>query len=134
MGAQTQVWPLGLYMAATFGIVAVMLGVSWVLGGRHRDRTTHEPFESGMPPTGTARGRFPVSFYVMAILFVIFDIETVLFVSWAIALREAGWKGFFEMLFVSAALIAALIYLWREGALDWGSPSKRDLLRNRREE
>ena len=125
MQAQTQLWPFAVYLAATVLLVVSMLGLSAILGQRHRERTTDEPFESGMPPTGSAHGRFPVSFYVMAVIFLIFDMETVLFVSWAIALRQAGWTGFVEILFVSVVLLAALLFLWRAGVLDWGPTTVR---------
>ena len=113
-----------LYFFAVVAAVAAMLLLSHLLGQRHRDRATGEPFESGMPPTGSARLRLAPNFYLVAMFFVIFDLETVLFVSWAIAMRQVGWSGYLEMVSVSGLLLVALVYLWRLGALDWG-PSSR---------
>jgi NADH-quinone oxidoreductase subunit A len=122
---QTMLWPLAVYFGAVVMVVAGMLLLSHLLGQRHCERATGEPFESGMPPTGSARLRFPSGFYLMALLFVIFDLETVLFLSWAIAIREAGWTGYLEILVVSVILMAALAYLWKAGALDWGSAGRK---------
>jgi NADH-quinone oxidoreductase subunit A len=118
-------WPLAVYAGSVVFMVAAMLAASWLLGERHRQRTTHEPYESGIPPTGSARLRLPAEFYPVAALFVIFDLEAVLFVAWAIAARPAGWAGFVEILIVAVVLLAALAYLWRQGALDWASTIRR---------
>ena len=96
-----------------------MLLLSHLLGGRRRDRATNEPFESGIVSVGSARFHVTIPFYLVAILFVIFDLEAVFLFAWAIALREAGWPGFIEVVVFITILIAALIYLWRIGALDW---------------
>jgi NADH-quinone oxidoreductase subunit A len=118
-------WPLAAYFGAVVIVVGGMLLLSHFLGQRHAERMTAEPFESGMPLTGSARLRFPSGFYLMALLFVIFDLETVLFLSWAIAIRQAGWTGYLEIVVVSVILMAALAYLWKAGALDWGTAGHR---------
>lgn len=112
-------WPLAVYFGAVVVLVAGMLLVSHLLGSRHRQRATVEPFESGMPPTGTARLRFSANYYLVAVFFVIFDLETVLLVAWAIAARQVGWSGYIEVLVFTSLLLVALVYLWRMGALDW---------------
>jgi NADH-quinone oxidoreductase subunit A len=117
-------WPLLLYFAAVFVLVAGMLGLSYVLGERHRERATGKPYESGIPPTGSARLRFDVKFYLIAMFFVIFDLEAVFLFAWAIAFRDLGWLGYAEVVVFVAVLLVALIYLWRVGALDW-NPSRR---------
>jgi NADH-quinone oxidoreductase subunit A len=117
-------WPLAAYFAAAVLTAAGMIALSWVLGERHRERTTGEPFESGMTPTGSARLRFSANFYLVAMLFVIFDVETVFLFAWAIGARESGWAGYVEMLIFVGVLGAALAYLWATGALDWG-PRRR---------
>jgi NADH-quinone oxidoreductase subunit A len=114
---------LGLYSLTVLVIVAGMVGISALLGERHREQSTDDPYESGMPVTGQAHLRVPVQFYLMAILFVIFDMESAFIFAWAIALPEAGWLGFGEMLVFILVLFVALIYLWKVGALDWGTPS-----------
>ncbi len=113
-------WPLVLYFAAIIALVAAMLGSSYVLGTRHTDRAKFEPFESGIVSVGSARLRFPAKFYLVAMLFVIFDLEAVFIFAWAIAFRTVGWPGYVEVLVFVAILGAALAYLWRGGALDWG--------------
>lgn len=123
-----QLWPLGLYFLAVLVIVAGMVGISALLGERHRERTTHEPYESGIAVTGSAQLRVSVQFYLTAMLFVIFDLEAVFIFAWAVTLSEAGWLGFAEMAVFIGILVIALIYLWRVGALEWGTPSQSVLL------
>ena len=112
-------WPLLVYFVLVILIVAGMLAVSYVLGQRHHDRAMAIPFESGMFPEGTARIRFSVKFYLIAMFFVVFDIEAVFIFTWAIVAREEGWTGFREILIFIVILAAALVYLWRIRALDW---------------
>ncbi len=117
-------WPLAVYGAAVLAVVVGMLVISYLLGQRHRQRATGEPYESGIVSTGTARLRLSVQFYLVAMFFVIFDLEAVFLVAWSLVAREAGWTGYIEILVFIAVLLAALVYLWREGALDWG-PRRR---------
>ena len=114
-------WPMAVYFIAVVSLVAAMLGLSYFLGQRHRERSTNEPYESGIIPTGPSQARIHVRFYLVAMLFVIFDVEAVFVFAWAAALREAGWAGYIEMLIFIFILFAALFYLWRMGALDWGT-------------
>ncbi len=114
-------WPLVVYFAAVILLAAGMLAVSYLLGQRHMGRATGEPYESGVVSTGSARLRFPAQFYLVAMLFVIFDLEAVFIFAWAIAFRELGWAGYAGVLVFIGVLVAALIYAWRLGALDWGS-------------
>ncbi|MGE5264602.1 MAG: NADH-quinone oxidoreductase subunit A [Acidobacteriota bacterium] len=102
-----------------------MLLISYVLGQKHNERATGIPYESGMLPTGSARLRFDVKYYLVAMFFVIFDLETVFIVAWAIAFRELGWAGYVEILIFIAVLLAGLVYLWRQGALDWNRHPRR---------
>ncbi len=96
-----------------------MIALSYVLGQRHHERATGQPYESGIVSTGTARVRLSANFYLVAMFFVIFDLESVFIFAWAIVIRQTGWLGYSEALVFIAILIAALIYLWRMGALDW---------------
>jgi NADH-quinone oxidoreductase subunit A len=114
-------WPIVVYFIAVFALVASMLVLSYLLGQRHKERATGEPYESGIVSTGSARLRFSVKFYLVAMLFVIFDLEVAFVIAWAIAFRESGWTGYFGILFFIGVLVAALIYEWRLGALDWGA-------------
>jgi len=113
-------WPLAVYFSAIVVIVAAMIGLSYVLGQRHRERATDEPYESGIASTGTARVRFDIKFYLVAVFFLIFDLEAAFLYAWAVAVRETGWPGYAEVLIFTGVLAAALAYLWRLGALDWG--------------
>ena len=98
-----------------------MLGLSCFLGQRHKDRATDEPYESGILSQGTARIRLSAKFYHVAIFFVVFDLEAVFIFAWAVAIRELGWMGYIEAIIFIGVLFAGLVYLWRLGALDWGS-------------
>lgn len=120
-------WPFWVYFAAVIVVAAGMLGISYVLGQRHTERETNEPYESGIPVTGTARGRLPVKFYLVAMLFVIFDVESAFIFAWAVAVRETGWRGFFEMLVFIGLLAVMLAYLWRLGALDWNTIERPEM-------
>ncbi|MDA8088272.1 MAG: NADH-quinone oxidoreductase subunit A [Nitrospiraceae bacterium] len=116
-----RLWPLAVYFFLVIAMVAGMIGLSYVIGQRHRERETGQPYESGIVPTGTARLRFDVKFYLIAMFFVIFDLESLFIISWAIALRQSGWAGYIEILIFISVLVAALVYLWRLGALDWAA-------------
>jgi len=96
----------------------VMVGGSYLLGERHRERATVEPYESGIISTGSARRRFDVKFYLIAVFFVIFDVEAMFIFAWAVGLREAGWTGFIVASIFIGVLLVALAYVWRLGALD----------------
>jgi NADH-quinone oxidoreductase subunit A len=117
-------WPLAVYAVIVGMLVVAMLGLSYVLGQRHQDRATGSPYESGILSEGSARVRFPAKFYLVAMFFVIFDLEAVFIFAWAIAVREAGWTGYAEVSLFIMVLLATLTYLWRAGALDW-RPRKR---------
>lgn len=112
-------WPLALYCAAVVLVVAGMVAVSWLLGQRHWDRKTGAPYESGIVSTGSARLRLSVRFYLIAMFFVIFDLESAFIFAWAVCARQAGWTGYAEIAVFIGVLLAALVYLWRDGALDW---------------
>jgi NADH-quinone oxidoreductase subunit A len=119
-------WPLIVYFAVVVATAAGMIATSWVLGERHRERATGLPYESGLPSTGSARLRLSADFYLVAMFFVIFDLESVFLFAWAIGARESGWAGYVEVAIFVGVLAAALAYLWRTGALDWGPPKGRE--------
>jgi NADH-quinone oxidoreductase subunit A len=118
-------WPLAVYFFLTVLIVGGMLVLSSILGERHREKATGEPYESGIVSTGTAHIRFDVKFYLVAMFFVIFDLEAVFIFAWAVSLRETGWQGYMEMLFFIGILVATLVYVWRLGGLDWGTTKQK---------
>lgn len=120
-------WPILVYGAIVLSLVFIMLGLSFVLGQRHNDRATGEPYEGGIVSAGSARLRFSSQFYLIAMLFVIFDVETIFIVGWAIAFQELGWYGYFGVLIFVILLFVVLIYEWRNGALDFGPDGSRIL-------
>lgn len=120
-----ELWPLAIYFAIVCFLAAAMLSLSYVLGQRHHDRATGSPYESGIVSEGTARVRLSAKFYLVAMFFVIFDLEAVFLFAWSVSVREAGWFGYFEVVVFVGILIATLAYLWRVGALDWRSGQQR---------
>lgn len=118
----TEYWPFVIYSALVLLVAAGMIGVSALLGQRHNDRATGEPYESGVLATGTGRLRLSIRFYLVAILFVIFDLEVIYIFAWAVSIRELGWSGYAGVLVFIGILVVALIYEWRMGALDWSRP------------
>ena len=118
-------WPLFLYSAAVVIMVAFMLILSALLGQRHSERTTGQQYECGVVSTGSARLRFHAGFYLMAMFFVIFDLEAAFIYAYAVAFRELGWVGYGEIVIFIGILGSALFYLWRVGALDWRTPRQR---------
>ena len=100
-------------------LVAGMLALSYVLGQRHRERETGTAYESGIVSEGSARVRLSAEFYLVAMFFVIFDLEAVFVFLWAVAARELGWKGYWEELVFIGVLVASLAYLWALRALNW---------------
>lgn len=121
MNFASEVWPLGVYFVVVVILMGIILTLSYILGERHKERATDEPYEAGAPIIGSARQRLNARFYLVAMFFVIFDLEAVFIIAWALAVRPLGWAGFTSILIFIVVLLAALVYLWRLGALDWGS-------------
>jgi NADH-quinone oxidoreductase subunit A len=117
-------WTFGVYFALVLLIVSGMLIVSYLLGQRHSAPATGEPYESGIVAEGSAHVRLSAKFYLVAMLFVIFDLESVFLFAWAVAARALGWPAFWEAVTFIGVLVAALIYLWKVGALDWSRVSR----------
>jgi NADH-quinone oxidoreductase subunit A len=126
-GHASLLWPLLLYAGAVLLLVGIIVGLSYILGQRHKETETDDPYESGIKITGDARIRFPVHFYIVAMFFVIFDLEAVFIVAWAISLKDAGWTGYIGVLVFIFILIAVFIYEWKIGALDFGPKGKKIL-------
>jgi NADH-quinone oxidoreductase subunit A len=104
-----------------------MIGFSYFLGSRHKEPDTGKPYESGIEPTGSARVRYSIDYYLIAMFFVIFDLEAVFIIAWAIAFREVGWAGYMAVFLFIAILFAVLVYEWRMGALDFALNGKKVL-------
>ena len=118
MSAQTV-----LVLGAIVAIMALTLAASTFIGPRSSSRRRDLPYESGIAPTLQAPWRFPVHFYLIALAFLLFDIEAAFLFAWAIAARQTGWLGYAEALVFSIVLFAGLIYLWAKGAFEWGVES-----------
>ena len=106
-------------LGAGFAFVAIML--SSVLGPRKPSPEKSAPYECGMPAVGDARERQSVKFYLVAMIFLLFDIEVAFLYPWAMALRDLGWYGFVQVVLFMGLLLAGYTYVWRKGALDWGN-------------
>lgn len=117
-------WLLVYFVFVVF-LVAAVLVVSYFLGQRHSEPATGEPYEGGIVSEGSAHVRFSMRYYMVAMFFVVFDLEAVFVYAWAGAAREVGWAGYWGVVLFVATLAAALLYVWRIGALDWSSKSVR---------
>ena len=120
-------WPFVLYTCLVVLIAGGMIGLSHFLGQRSKSHPINDPYESGINITGSARLRFPAKFYLIAMFFVLFDIETVFVITWAIAFRDLGWAGFAGISVFIGILMVILVYEWRTGALDFETSGKEIL-------
>lgn len=118
-----------IYLLGVAGLCTFMLVVAYVLGGRYRGRAKNDPFESGVVSAGGARMRLSAKFYLVAMLFVIFDVEALYLYAWSVSVRESGWMGFIEATIFIVVLLIGLIYLARIGALDWAPEGRKRKLR-----
>jgi len=123
----TLFWPFLLYATAVILLVAGILLISHFLGERHSEPATGETYESGIKATGNGRKRFPVHFYIVAMFFVIFDLEAAFIIAWAVAVKEVGWTGYLAVLVFIGVLLVVLLYEWKTGALDFGPKGKKIL-------
>lgn len=116
---------LGLYAGISLFLIGVLLLLARYLGSRTTSPLKEEPYESGVAPTGEARLGEPVPFYLVAIFFIVFDVEVIFVVSWAVAYDLLGWAGFAQITFFIVLLFLGLVYLWKTGGLDWGPGAQR---------
>ncbi len=114
---------LALYALLVFLVVAVMLFFASRLGERRPASEKSEPYESGIRPTGSARFPFPIPFYLLATFFLIFDVEALYILSWAVAAEPLGWAGWMQITFFIFILLVSLFYIWKKGGLEWGPRS-----------
>jgi len=118
-------WPLLVYFIFVVVLVAAVLAVSYLLGQRHCEPATSEPYEGGIVSEGSAHVRFSMRYYLVAMFFVVFDLEAVFVYAWAGAVREIGWPGYGAIVLFVTTLALALLYVWRVGALDWTRKTDR---------
>ena len=116
--------PLLIHVLAVTFVGTAIVTLSWLLGKRKPTRAKMSPYECGMEPIGDARERFSVKFYLVGMLFILFDVEAVFMYPWAVILKdELKMFGFWEMLVYIAIVLVGLFYVWKKGVLDWGRPS-----------
>ena len=124
--------PLLMQIAAAVGLAAVMVTASWFIGKHRNTAVKLEAYECGMVAQGDARGRFSVRFYMVAMLFILFDVEAVFMLPWAVIYRQlpaltgSRFFGFWEMLVYIGFVLVGFFYIWKKGILDW-SKDKADL-------
>lgn len=111
--------PVLLHLVAVVGLACGILGLSWWVGVKRPSKDKLAPYECGIPPVGDARGSFSVSFYLVGMIFILFEVEAVFLYPWAVVFRSLRWSGFLEMALYIGVLLAGYIYLWKKGALDW---------------
>jgi NADH-quinone oxidoreductase subunit A len=111
--------PLGLVLLLAVLLPSALSAAATVLGPKRPSPVKEEPFECGSESTGSARERFAVKFYVVALLFIVFDVEAVFLYPWAVNFKSLGWFGYAEVMVFAATLVVGLIYIWKKGALNW---------------
>ena len=124
-------WEPGIFSLVIFGIlilalIALLLLIASWIGEKKPGVEKSRPYESGIIPTGSARLRYPVPFYLVAIFFLLFDVEGAYIFSWAIAWEQLGWAGWLQISFFITVLILGLVYIWVKGGLEWGPTGKKN--------
>jgi NADH-quinone oxidoreductase subunit A len=128
-------FPVLVQVVIAVAVACGLIGVSALLGKKAKSPQKDMPYESGMIPVGSARERFSVKFYLVGMVFILFDIEAIFLYPWAVVYRQLKLFGFFEMLIFIALVLIGFFYVWRKGALNWSyeeaagrkSPKKRAL-------
>ena len=114
-------FPVLVQLVIAIAIAAGLIGVSFLLGKKVKDKVKESPYECGIAPTGSARDRFSVKFYLVGIVFILFDIEAVFLYPWAVVYRQLKIFGFFEMLLFIVLVLVGFFYVWKKGVLDWSN-------------
>jgi NADH-quinone oxidoreductase subunit A len=118
-------FPVLLQALIAMALAAGLLTVSYLLGKRVKNRVKDMPYESGIVPTGDARQRFSVKFYLVGMLFILFDIEAIFLYPWVVVYRELKMVAFVEMLIFVVLILSGFFYIWKKGALDWSGADLR---------
>ena len=111
--------PLLLHILAVAIVASAIVTLSWILGKRRPTRAKLSPYECGMVPVGDARERFSVKFFMVGILFILFDVEAIFLYPWAVIYRELKMFGFVEMMVYITVVVGGFLYMWKKGVLDW---------------
>ena len=112
-------FPILLFILVAFALGGAMIGVGWVLGPNRPDSEKLSPYECGFEAFEDARMKFDVRYYLVAILFILFDLEIAFLFPWAVTLNEIGAFGFWSMMIFLAILVVGFVYEWKKGALEW---------------
>jgi NADH-quinone oxidoreductase subunit A len=118
-------FPVLIQILIALAVASAMIGLSALLGRRVRDPVKFTPYESGMKPVGNARERFSVKFYLVAMVFILFDIEAIFLYPWAVVYRQLKLFAFFEMLLFIVLVLCGFFYIWKKGVLDWSTDEQR---------
>ena len=118
-------FPVLIQILIAIAVAGAMIGLSAVIGRHVRDPVKSTPYESGMKPVGSARERFTVKFYLVAMVFILFDIEAIFLYPWAIIFRELKLFAFFEMLLFIVLVLCGFFYIWKKGVLNWSTDEQR---------
>jgi NADH-quinone oxidoreductase subunit A len=118
-GTPAEYLPVGIQLLFAIGFVAVMIGASHLLGPSRKTSDKLDNFESGIEQIGNARQPVAIKYFLVAILFVLFDVEVIFMYPWAVNFRDMGWTGLVEMFIFMGTLLAGFIYILKKGALDW---------------
>ncbi|MGE5840575.1 MAG: NADH-quinone oxidoreductase subunit A [Deltaproteobacteria bacterium] len=110
---------LGLYAGLVLALTGALLFLCAWLGEKRENPEKRRAYECGMIPSGSARFRYPVPFYLVAVFFLIFDVEAAFIFAWAVAFKELGWPGWVQIFVFIVILLFGLFYVWRKGGLDW---------------
>jgi NADH-quinone oxidoreductase subunit A len=110
---------IGILILLTTGVALIAIALGMLFGPKHQSTRKAAPYESGMTPLGPGTRRVPVRFYLVAVLFILFDIEVVFFLPWAVAFRQLGLFGLVEMIVFIIILLVGYVYAWKKGALEW---------------
>lgn len=118
-------FPVLIQIVIALGVAGAMIGFSAILGRRVKDSVKLSPYESGMKPVGNARERFSVKFYLVAMVFIVFDIEAIFLYPWAVVFRQLKLFAFLEMLVFIALVLCGFYYIWKKGVLNWSVDESR---------
>jgi NADH-quinone oxidoreductase subunit A len=120
--------PLLIHFAVACGLAAAIIALSYFVGQHKANKSKMSPYECGMQPVGDIRQRFSVKFYLVGMLFILFDVEAVFLYPWAILLKKLKMFGFWEMMTYVAIILVGFIYVWKKGVLDWNKPSRDEAI------
>jgi NADH-quinone oxidoreductase subunit A len=121
--------PVLIQIVIAIGVAGAMIGLSAVLGRRVKDSVKSSPYESGMKPVGNARERFSVKLYLVAMVFILFDIEAIFLYPWAVIYRQLKLFAFFEMLLFIVLVLCGFFYIWKKGVLNWSTDEEKTVAR-----